>query len=98
MTGRRFRFRFQLRFMLICVACMSLLFALFVHFDSAGRKRISAVKSIEKMGATAFPTNSIIEFQQLTFPGTSANPQTIMLPIVRVNQPGRIIFGLCLTW
>ena len=99
MTRRRFRFTYRLRIMLICVACISFLFAIFVHFDTAGRKQLSAALSIKTLGGHAFPANSSIEFQQVTYSGPNGEPQETTRPVVRIHRPsqlnqlGRTIFG-----
>ena len=94
MTGRRFRFSYRLRFMLICVACLSLLCAMYVHFIDPARKRVAAVDSIQKLGVSAIPTNSTIEFQQFAMSGPNGESQILTLPVISVQQSSSIVeFG-----
>ena len=88
MTKRRFGFSFRLRSMLICFICISLLLALYVHFDRVGRKQLSAVKSIEKMEVAAYTTDSAFEFHPLKRRGNLG--QRIIVPVVSVQEPDRM--------
>ena len=88
MTKRRLRFNFRLRSMLICIFCMALLLALYVHFDRVARRQLSTVKAIEKMGVSVYTTDSAFEFHPLKRRGNLG--QRTIVPVVSVQEPDRM--------
>lgn len=88
MTKRGFRFSFRLRSLLVCFICISLLLALYVHFDRLGRSQLSAVESIERMDVAAYTTDSLIELQTLN--RRDKLGRKIVVPVLSDQEPGRV--------
>ena len=99
MTGRRYRITFRLQFLLVSVACICYLLAIYSYFNTVAQRQLSAVESLTTMGINALPSNSSVEFQEFTFTRSLDDPDKITLPIVSINKPsglhrvGRRILG-----